>query len=253
MKLNSLFVFVVFISLLHSCKQKDNGLKISNYQLAYTKYPVPNDSSRSCSFSASIPIIEASNQVLVDSINAFIEQTFFSKINPQNLSLKEKIQAQADSFYVSYLNDFSAFGTSDFPLTYQFDLKLNIAFHNNKYVTLKNENYDYMGGAHGNYSTLYHVFNTENGKLLTISDITSDTLKLFSEAEKIFFAKKNLNPKTPINDQGYWFEKNKFKLNNNFGIINDTLIFTFNPYEITSYSEGQTEIKLPLNLIKQNF
>jgi hypothetical protein len=28
-------------------------------------------------------------------------------------------------------------------------------------------------------------------------------------------------------------------LNSNFGLLNDTLIFTYNPYEITGYAEGQ--------------
>jgi predicted O-methyltransferase YrrM len=53
-----------------------------------------------------------------------------------------------------------------------------------------------------------------------------------------------------VPSQGYWFEKNKFLLNSNFGLLSDTLIFTYNPYEITNYAEGQTELKIPMSLFK---
>jgi len=248
LKHNIVLVLLVFGA---SCIKKTVVFKFSNFNISSVKYPVANDSSRSCTFSANIPIIEAGNATLVDSINAFISNTFFGKFSNKNLSLKEKVQAESDSFYQIYLNDFSEFNQSDFSLTYEYDLKLTIPFYNQQYLTLKNENYDYMGGAHGNYSTLYYVFNAENGNLLlSINDLVSDTLKLQEIAKQQFYKLKNIDANKPINDQGYWFEKNAFSLNNNFGVLKDTLIFTYNPYEITNYAEGQTELKIPMNLVK---
>jgi len=252
MKLKLNLVLAVFsLVFFAACNKKPIPFKFSSFMVSNVKYPIPNDSSRSCSFSANIPIIESGNQVLVDSINAFISKTFFGKFSNTTLSLKEKVQAESDSFYQVYMNDFSEFNQADFPLTYQYDLKLSVAFFNNKYVTLKNDNYDYMGGAHGNYNTLYYVFNAENGKLLSsINELVTDTLKLQETAKQQFYKLKNIDANKPINDQGYWFEKNEFSLNSNFGLLKDTVIFTFNPYEIASYADGQTEIKIPLNLFK---
>jgi hypothetical protein len=77
-----------------------------------------------------------------------------------------------------------------------------------------------------------------------------DTLKLEQLAKQQFYTLKQIDSTKSINDQGYWFEKNVFSLNSNFGLLNDTLIFTYNPYEITNYAEGQIDLKIPLNLLK---
>ncbi len=251
-KLNyNIVLFITALVFVAACsQQKPKPFTYTHYSFAETKYPIPNDSSRSCSFTACIPILAGGNPVLVDSVNAFIAQQFFGK-SSNNESLQQMVKAEADSFYQNYLRDFVSFNEADFPLTYQYDLKLHVTFYNEKYLTLKNENYDYMGGAHGNYSTLYYVFNRETGKQVRLAELYPDTLKLTAIAQQLFYQQKNIDTTTEINDQGYWFEKNKFCLNNNFGLLKDTLVFMFNPYEITSYAEGQTEIKIPLNTINK--
>jgi hypothetical protein len=250
MKLKHSSVLVVaFWFLIAACNQKPKELRFSNFIIANTQYPIAGDSTRSCTFEANIPIFEDGNPLLIDSINTFIAKTFFEK-QGKVTDLKQLVKAESDSFYQNYLRDFSEFNQADFPLTYQYDLKIQVVFHNEKYITLKNENYDYMGGAHGNYSTLYYVFNKKDGSKVQLQDIQQDTSKLFTTAKQLFYTKKGLDNSKPINEQGFWFEKNEFKLNDNFGLLNDTLVFVFNPYEISSYAEGQTEIKIPLNILK---
>jgi hypothetical protein len=77
-----------------------------------------------------------------------------------------------------------------------------------------------------------------------------DTLKLKQLAKQQFYTLKQIDSTKSINDQGYWFEKNVFSLNSNYGLLNDTLVFTYNPYEITGYAEGQIELKIPLSKLK---
>jgi hypothetical protein len=248
LKHNSVLLLVI-LSLVLACNQKAKELKFSDYKISKIKFPTKGDSSSSFTYEASVPIFEDGSQQLIDSINIFIGQTFFEHKN--NITdLKKLVKAESDSFYNNYLRDFSDFIEADFPLTYNYIYKFNVAFQNTKYVTLKNENYAYTGGAHGNYSTLYYVFNAENGKLLSVNDLVSDTLKLQEIAKQQFYKLKNIDDNKPINDQGYWFEKKSFSLNNNFGLLKDTLIFTYNPYEITNYAEGQTELKIPMDLLK---
>jgi hypothetical protein len=248
LKLNSVLLLVI-LCLVLACNQKPKELKFSDYEISKIKYPIEGDSSRGFTYEAIIPVFEDGSQQLIDSINIFIGQTFFEHKN--NITdLKKIVKAESDSFYQDYLRDFSDFNEADFPLTYNYIYKFNVAFHNTKYVTLKNESYAYTGGAHGNYSTLYYVFSAENGKLLSINDLVSDTLKLQEIAKQQFYKLKNIDVNKSINDQGYWFEKKLFSLNNNFGLLKDTLIFTYNPYEITNYAEGQTELKIPMNLLK---
>jgi hypothetical protein len=248
LKFNSVFSLAILF-LVIACNQKSKELKFIDYKIINIKYPVDGDSSRGFSYEANFPIFEDGNQQLIDSINTFISQTFFEHEN-KIADLKQLIKAESDSFYQDYLRDFSDFNEVDFPLNYNYNYKFNVMFFNTEYVTLKNENYAYTGGAHGNYSTLYHVFNAKNGKLLSVNDLVNDTLKLQEIAKQQFYKLKNIDASKPINDQGYWFEKNNFSLNSNFGLLNDTLIFTYNPYEITSYAEGQTELKIPMSLFK---
>lgn len=247
--LNTVFSIAILVMLV-ACNPKPKDLKFSVFKISKIKYPIEGDSTRSFTYEACVPVFEEGSQQLIDSINTFIGQSFFEHKN--NITdLKKLVKAETDSFYQDYLRDFSDFNEVDFPLTYNYIYKFTVAFHNTKHVTLKNENYAYTGGAHGNYSTLYYVFNAENGKLLlSVNDLVRDTLKLQEIAKQQFYKLKNIDSNKPINDQGYWFEKKKFSLNNNFGLLKDTLIFTYNPYEITNYAEGQTELKIPMDLLK---
>jgi hypothetical protein len=236
---------ITLLVLVAACNKKPKVLKFSNFIIANTQYPVKGDSSRNCSFKASIPIFDQGNQQVIDSLNAFIVQTFFE--NDNHISdLKQLAKAESDSFYQSYLNDFSEFNEANFPLTYDYNLKLTVVFYNEKYITLKNDNYQYIGGAHGNYGTLYYVFSAQNGSRVKLKELYSDTIQLNEIAQEQFYKMKTITYNKPINEQGYWFEKNKFSLNSNFGLLNDTLIFTYNPYEITNYAEGQINIKIPI-------
>jgi hypothetical protein len=248
LNLNSVFTIAILV-LVVSCNSKHKELKFSDFKISNIKYPIEGDSTRSFTYEASIPVFEDGSQQLIDSINIFISQKFFEHEN--NITdLKQLVKAESDSFYQDYLRDFSDFNEADFPLTYNYNVEFAVAFHNNKYLTLINENYEYTGGAHGNYATLYYVFDVTNGKRLFINELVADTSKLKQFAFKEFCKIRNIDASKPINDQGYWFEKNEFSLNSNFGLISDTLIFTYNPYEITNYAEGLTELKIPMSLFK---
>lgn len=249
LKLNSVLSLIV-LGLVLACNQKPKELKYSDFKISKIKYPIEGDSSRSFTYEASIPVFEDGSQQLIDSINTFISQSFFEH-EIKTTDLKQLVIAESDSFYQDYFRDFSDFNEADFPLTYNYIYEFTVAFHNAKHVTIQNENYTYTGGAHGNYATLYQVFDVTNGKRISsVNDLISDTLKLKEIAKQQFYKLKNIDAKKSINDQGYWFEKNEFSLNSNFGLLNDTLIFIYNPYEITSYAEGQTAIKIPLNLLR---
>lgn len=241
----NLVLAILALIFIASCNQKPKELKFSKFEINNIKYPIPCDSLRSCSFNASIPIFESGNQQLIDSMNAYIAQSFFEK--EIHLSdMKQFVKTESDSFHQVYMRNFADFNQADFPFRYEYNLKLEVAFYNDKYITLKNFIYEYSGGNHGNYGTWYQVFDANNGKKIAINELMGDTVKLQQMAKQEFYKMKNLDTTQLINEQGFWFEKNKFSLNNNFGLLQDTLIFTYNPYEITSYAEGQIDLKIAL-------
>lgn len=64
-------------------------------------------------------------------------------------------------------------------------------------------------------------------------------------AEKEFRKVREMKPEESLEDAGFWFENNKFSLNDNFAITEEGLIFYFNSYKVAApYAAGPTEIVL---------
>lgn len=111
--------------------------------------------------------------------------------------------------------------------------------------------YVYLGGAHPNSYRNYINFNLTNGNDLELSDILvqdySDKLNVIGE--EIFRETNEMGPTEDLTEAGFWFDNNKFSLNNNFTIDDYGLTFYYNNYEITAYAFGPTELFIPYNQI----
>lgn len=102
----------------------------------------------------------------------------------------------------------------------------------------------YTGGAHPNHATQMMVLSEKTGEQLTLAKIFRDTLELTKFCETQFRNDYQLGLDTNINAEGLWFKNDKFALNNNFGFVNDTLLFWYNPYEIASFAAGDIVLKI---------
>ena len=60
---------------------------------------------------------------------------------------------------------------------------------------------------------------------------------------------KELTSEADLGQAGFWFENNKFYLNDNFLITDSSLVFYYNDYEITAYAFGPTELIIPYSKI----
>ncbi len=118
-------------------------------------------------------------------------------------------------------------------------------------VTFTNTGFGYSGGAHGSSWTWYSNYDLKNKQLLTLKDVMIANFlpKLTAEGEKIFRKVKNLKPNQSLEDE-FWFDNNKFHLNENFLFTNTGITFFYNEYEISCYACGTTEIEIPYKNIK---
>ncbi len=109
---------------------------------------------------------------------------------------------------------------------------------------------NYTGGAHGNYGTFFHNYDTGLKRELKLSDLVDNAnmASFLATAEKIFRKEENYPASKPLSE-GYWFADDKFSLNDNFLITPEGLKFQYNPYEIKSYAEGITILLLPYSEI----
>ena len=122
-----------------------------------------------------------------------------------------------------------------------------------KILAIEYSDYSYLGGAHPNSFLTYSNYNLENGEQVSLDDCFNKDYveQLNSIGEKIFRQQKNLTSKSDLNSEGYWFDENKFELNDNFAIIQNGLLFYFNAYDIAPYAMGSTELIIPYSEIKQ--
>jgi hypothetical protein len=152
-----------------------------------------------------------------------------------------------------FLADFSSFIT-EFPdvVLNQWNLNINLKVDNNseQLLSLTVKMYGYTGGAHGFSSITYFNFNPKTGKLLTLEDVVTDVDKVTALAKSVFIEQKKINPEKSINEQGYWFVNDDFSVNNNFKISPEGITFHYNQYEIAPYAEGDTDLLIPINKLK---
>lgn len=119
------------------------------------------------------------------------------------------------------------------------------------YVSMKTSFVSFQGGAHPNSLFIFLNYNP-----ISHQEIPLDSLllpgampKLTKIAEEIFRKQEKLSPAASLAD-GYFFENNTFKLNDNFTVTADGLKFLYNPYEIKAYVFGTTELLIPFAALK---
>lgn len=112
---------------------------------------------------------------------------------------------------------------------------------------------EFSGGAHPNYNVRLVSFLVSDAPYeLSYSDIfLPDSLPVFTQlAKSAFYEKHQLDSKTSLSEQGFWFENEEFKPNENFMLTQEGLVLFFNEYEVAPYVTGPTRLMLPWSRIR---
>lgn len=110
----------------------------------------------------------------------------------------------------------------------------------------------YTGGAHPNAFRRYQSFDAESGSPLTLEDLVLPGAggKLETVAAGIFREMYDIAPGVSMTEAGFWFENGRFRLNDNFALTAEGLVFYYNLYEIASYARGPTELRIPFSALQ---
>lgn len=182
-----------------------------------------------------------------DAVNKFVVQ------NILNTADHEKSYKTVQEYATDFIKGFDDFqvDNEDRIQTWFLDIETKVVAQQTDYLSMLTTCVNYSGGAHPNTVFIYANFNTA-----THQEILLDSLlqpggmpKLNAIAEKIFRKNEKLTPTQSLKDN-YFFEKDVFKLNNNFTITKEGLKFLYNPYEIKAYAYGKTELTIPFNELK---
>ena len=102
------------------------------------------------------------------------------------------------------------------------------------------ETNSYMGGAHGNDWLEILNFDSQTGKKISWKDLINDQDKFIQIAEKAFREDNELANDADLDEEGYFFENNRYRLPENIGLSSEGMLFLYNTYEIAPYFMGRT-------------
>ena len=105
----------------------------------------------------------------------------------------------------------------------------------------------YYGGAHGSHENYYLVFDRRTGLQLTDNDIWGNVTK--SETKEMLVKALTRYANANNIDMGEFMIDN-LGPNNNFYLANDSIYYTYNPYEIAAYCYGQQTIGIAIADVK---
>jgi Deacetylase PdaC/Protein of unknown function (DUF3298) len=188
------------------------------------------------------------NEIVKEKINKSIADLFSQDI------LGGSKSANFETMMKGFIDEYESF-TKEFPDAYQswfIERTGEVKLNKENILSIDYLEYSFTGGAHPNTFVLFKNYNLENGEEIKLEEIISadKQQELSSIAETEFRKLKELTPGDDLGQAGYWFENNKFYLNDNFLITDSTLVFYYNSYEITAYAFGPTELEIPYSKIK---
>jgi len=188
------------------------------------------------------------NKVVEEKINQSIRTLFSQDI------LGSTESQDFDSLMNGFIQDYESFKKEfpDSPQSWSIERTGEVKLNKGNIFSIDYTEYAYTGGAHPNSFVSFKNFNLLNGEEITLDELipADKQEELATIAEREFRKLKQLKPNDDLGKAGYWFEDNKFSLNDNFLITDSALVFYYNNYEITAYAFGPTELTVPYAEIK---
>jgi hypothetical protein len=249
-------VLLVTIFFLFNCGdyqgQTSNSQKISFEQVEISeKEDCDDPNSDYCAeIKLGYPVFSIPGKKKIESeLNDFVKNEILTSIFGE-----DKIDS-FDELINSFFDEYRQFKT-DIPDSYQewfIERSGSVKFYNDDFISLIFSENTYLGGAHPNSYTVFTVLDLNSGNKITLEDIfIADYEPILNKvAEEEFRKLKELEEYEDLDEAGFWFDDNKFSINDNFALSDEGLTFYYNNYEITAYAYGPTELIIPLAKISQ--
>lgn len=130
---------------------------------------------------------------------------------------------------------------------YELDIKQNVRYNENHFVSIVSEIYQYTGGAHG--ITTWQAKNIDDcveGKVIALGDLFNEGEDYKTVLNRIMAQMVEDQPELY---QGLW-EQPFIQDNQGFYIENGKLVIFYPPYELSYYARGFVEFSIPLKDIQ---
>ena len=127
-----------------------------------------------------------------------------------------------------------------------YDLQLTPMKMDNNLCVFELAKDSYMGGAHGLYWTEYVNYDMGKDKVLQLTDLVTDTVKLREVITQALFEQEGVNSMAALNENGgFLLDDVKWvPITQNFYMEDFSIHFVYHPYEIACYARGQVDVKV---------
>ncbi|GEP95258.1 DUF3298 and DUF4163 domain-containing protein [Chitinophaga cymbidii] len=166
------------------------------------------------------------------------------------------VKAPVDSFLLQYKQNRDEVDTNELKSgmgaswNWNAETRTRIVWNQYPLLVLESASYEFTGGAHGNYGSIFSVIDLSRKKVLKPADVFKPGYeKAIGQALEASFRKKYKVPAGEALSDGFLFEKN-IRPNDNFFITSKGVTFCYTPYEIAAYVFGQINLFVPFNDVK---
>ncbi|MFE7085325.1 DUF3298 domain-containing protein [Sphingobacterium spiritivorum] len=164
---------------------------------------------------------------------------------------EDSVRQAAESFLGGFNEFVEDAANPSYHIAWFRELHSYVVLNNTRILSIATQIDDFSGGAHGNHVMILSNFDILNNKKITLPDLISKEKQkeLLKIAEKYFRKAERLKDNENLSGK-YFFEDGKYALAENFALEKDSLLFYYNPYEIKSYVEGSTALRIPYQEIE---
>lgn len=136
---------------------------------------------------------------------------------------------------------------------WQTNQQIRVSAQSPRLLVVTREYDAYTGGAHGSAGVAFDNIDVITQRVVRLSDLftASERQALTRIAEPFFRLDNEVKANETLTQGGYWFEKNSFKLPEQFALTEDGLLFVYGQYEIGPYVMGMPDFVLPYKAIAQ--
>jgi hypothetical protein len=219
-----------------------------NYSLSFQNCDI---NSENCTYiSITYPVFDVEENAEMTKIREAIELLLFG----DDSASVEEIGRRFIENYDDFVND-ESINEDGYDLAWYDIRDGEIIFINKRALSFAASVASFYGGAHPSEYVYLRNFDPLSGDSIGLGMVfKEEALKeLTSIGEREFRKRKGLKKKDSLEENGYWFEEDRFELTSNFAFTENGLWFYYNDYEIAPYSMGSSEIILPYNQIAHLF
>lgn len=229
--MSRLLYIVLLIILLVSvpdavCKTKIIQPADSIYIRALDYYDESEDSSTIIEITYP-QVLGISDSVIEYKINSLLEEEFLKSVE----------------WYEEFVSMLDSVPTMEYTagMFFSFETGFDIKLVSESFLSIVLNQYEFTGGAHGNYYSIGYNFDLTTGNLITVENVlNAESLSFISRLCEVKI--KQIYEAVSLTDAGLFEDRIELTTDQDFYLLKDAIVFQFDPYEIAPYAMGNIEV-----------